>query len=97
MATKKTAKTTDKKAPSTDVDGDTDSLTIDYETALKELEQIVERMEDGDQTLEATVKDFERGVTLSRRCHASLKQAEQRIDKLVSVDAASETEDVDLT
>lgn len=92
MATKKTAK---KNNSSTDKDND--SLSMDYETALKELESIVERMEEGDQTLESTVKDFERGIALSRSCLTSLKKAEQRIDKLVSVDATSNTEDVELS
>ena len=55
----------------------------DFEKSLNELEKIVERMEHGDQSLEASLKDFERGMTLSRACRASLEDAEQRIEKLV--------------
>ena len=38
----------------------------DFEKSLNELEKIVERMEHGEQSLEASLKDFERGMTLSR-------------------------------
>ena len=55
----------------------------DFEKSLKELETIVERMEKGEQTLEASLKDFERGNTLAAACRASLEEAEQRIEKLV--------------
>ncbi len=54
-----------------------------FEAALAELERIVERMETGDQPLEASLKDFERGMELTRSCHDGLKTAEQRIEKLV--------------
>ena len=55
----------------------------DFEKSLKELETIVERMEKGEQTLEASLKDFERGNALAAACRASLEEAEQRIEKLV--------------
>ena len=54
----------------------------DFEKSLKELETIVERMEKGEQTLEASLKDFERGNALAAACRASLEEAEQRIEKL---------------
>jgi exodeoxyribonuclease VII small subunit len=56
----------------------------DFETALKELEQIVERMENGQLTLDESLKFFERGVELSRICQASLKQAEQKVEQLMT-------------
>jgi len=54
-----------------------------FEAALAELEKLVERMERGDQTLEESLKDFERGVELTRSCERSLKEAEQRVEKLI--------------
>ena len=54
-----------------------------FESHLNELEQLVERMEQGDQTLEQSLKDFERGVTLTRACEKTLRQAEQRVEQLV--------------
>jgi exodeoxyribonuclease VII small subunit len=54
-----------------------------FESHLNELEQLVERMEQGDQTLEQSLEDFERGVALTRACEKTLRQAEQRVEQLV--------------
>ena len=53
-----------------------------FEDALEELETIVERMEDGDPSLEESLKLFERGMALTRKCQAALDNAEQRIRTL---------------
>jgi exodeoxyribonuclease VII small subunit len=58
----------------------------DFEACLAELEQIVARMERGDQTLEESLKDFERGIELTRACQQGLKDAEQRVEKLTARD-----------
>lgn len=60
----------------------TDDLAA-FENQLKELEALVERMERGDQSLEQSLQDFERGFALFRACQDALKKAEQRVDKLV--------------
>ena len=57
--------------------------TPDFEKLLGELDKIVQRMEQGDQTLDQTMKDFERGMELSEQCQKSLDAAQQRVDKLV--------------
>ncbi len=63
---------------------DTKALeNIDFEQAYKELETIVERMERGDQSLESSLSDFERGVSLMKHCHNVLKDAEQKVEILV--------------
>jgi exodeoxyribonuclease VII small subunit len=54
----------------------------DFEAALSELEAIVKKLEDGDLTLEASLALYERGVELSRFCHARLADAEKRIEIL---------------
>ena len=64
----------------------------DFEKSLKELENIVKRMEKGEQTLEASLKDFERGNALAAACRASLEEAEQRIEKLVEKSGGFERE-----
>jgi len=56
---------------------------LDFENAYKELEGIVERMERGEQDLEKSLGDFERGVALMKHCHSVLKDAEQKVDVLV--------------
>jgi exodeoxyribonuclease VII small subunit len=54
----------------------------DFEGALAELEAIVRKLEQGDLTLEASLGLYERGVTLSRYCHARLEDVERRIEVL---------------
>ena len=53
-----------------------------FETALAELETIVKKLEEGDLALEQSLALYERGVQLSRFCHAQLEQAERRIEIL---------------
>lgn len=57
--------------------------TFSFEAALEELEQLVERMEQGDITLEESLKDFERGIELTRACQESLRSAEQKVQILL--------------
>lgn len=52
---------------------------INFEKALAELEQLVETMEKGELTLEESLKQFERGVTLTRSCQKALAEAEQKV------------------
>lgn len=56
---------------------------MDLEKALSELEQIVAQLESGDLPLEKSLKQFERGVRLSRECQAALKDAEQKVQVLM--------------
>jgi len=56
---------------------------LDFEHAYQELEGIVERMERGEQDLEESLADFERGVSLMKHCHLKLKDAEQKVELLV--------------
>ena len=64
---------------------------IDLEKALAELEEIVEQLESGDLPLEKSLKQFERGVRLSRESQSALKDAEQRVQILMD----SELKDLD--
>ena len=59
-----------------------DSTIKDFEAAIAELETIVKKLEEGDLPLETSLQLFERGVQLSRFCHAQLEQAERRIEIL---------------
>ena len=54
----------------------------DFEGAIGELESIVKKLEEGDLTLEQSLALYERGVQLSRYCHARLEEAERRIEIL---------------
>lgn len=53
--------------------------TPDFEAALAELESIVQRLEQGELSLEESLRQFERGVVLTRLCQKALRQAEQKI------------------
>jgi exodeoxyribonuclease VII small subunit len=66
---------------------------IDFEAALEELEGLVERMEEGEMSLEESLKSYERGIELSRVCQKSLDAAEQRIQILTEKDGTTEMED----
>ena len=52
------------------------------EQALKDLEQIVVNLEKGDLPLAEAIRQFERGVELTRRCQEVLKEAEQKVQVL---------------
>lgn len=58
----------------------------DFESSLKELEQLVEKIEDGELSLQASLEQFERGVSLSRHCHSMLEKARQTVTVLTDVD-----------
>jgi len=59
-----------------------DTSIKDFEAAIGELETIVKKLEDGDLALEQSLELYERGVQLSRFCHARLEEAERRIEIL---------------
>ncbi len=61
---------------------DTNPTIKDFEAAIAELEGIVRKLEEGDLPLEKSLELYERGVQLSRFCHARLEQAERRIEIL---------------
>lgn len=59
----------------------------DFEQSLQELEALVLKMENGDLSLEDSLKEFERGVQLTRQCQEALTAAEQRV-KLIAADGS---------
>lgn len=73
-----------------------------FEDAMRELEDIVKRLESGDLPLEESLKIFEKGVALSRYCFKKLEEAEKRVSILIKDEGgikrepfkAKETEDV---
>ena len=59
-----------------------DPTIKDFEAAIAELDGIVRKLEAGDLPLETSLALYERGVHLSRFCHARLEEAEHRIELL---------------
>ena len=55
----------------------------DFEHSLAELESIVDKLEQGELSLDESLQQFERGVQLTRVCQAALKQAEHKVELLL--------------
>lgn len=63
---------------------DTPSLDeLSFETALKELEGIVEKLESGDVPLEESIRIYERGAALKAHCLGKLKNAQLKVEQIV--------------
>ena len=63
-----------------------DEKAFPFEASLQRLESLVEQMEQGDLTLEESLKTFEEGIKLTRECQAALTAAEQRVKLLIEKD-----------
>lgn len=60
-----------------------------FEDALGELEQLVDKLERGEQSLEESLVQFERGMALSKFCQQSLNEAESKV-KILAGDESGE-------
>ncbi|NWG25505.1 MAG: exodeoxyribonuclease VII small subunit [Pseudorhodoplanes sp.] len=60
----------------------TDTGSMPFERAIEELESIISRLEAGKVPLEESVKIYERGEALKRRCEELLSQAEARVERI---------------
>jgi exodeoxyribonuclease VII small subunit len=67
----------------------------DLEKSLNQLEEIVQTLEAGEIPLEEALKQFEKGVKLSRDCQTALKAAEQRVQVLIDGELKDLDEDVE--
>ena len=69
--------------------------STNFEAAIAELEALVEEMEQGDISLEESLKKFERGIELTRTCQQALQEAEQKVQMLIEKQQGDEIVDVD--
>lgn len=69
--------------------------STNFEAAIAELETLVEEMEQGDISLEESLKKFERGIELTRTCQQALQEAEQKVQMLIEKQQGDEIVDVD--
>lgn len=53
--------------------------TVNFEKSLKELENIVRELESGDVNLDQSLKKFEQGIELYKKCRSTLENAEKKI------------------
>ena len=63
---------------------------FNFNKGLLELENIISKMESGELSLEDSLKNFEEGVKIHRKCHTALMDAEQRINILTEQDNYNE-------
>lgn len=74
-----------------------DIKQMSFETALGELERIVQQLESGEVELEQSIAIYERGAALRAHCEARLKDAELKVEKIVfGPDGKPQTEPADL-
>ena len=63
---------------------------MNFEEALKELQEIVQNVETQDNALDLIVQKYERGVELKKRCDFLLKEAKLKVEKIVSEEESEE-------
>jgi len=59
---------------------------INFEASIEELDTLVNKLEDGELSLEESLAAFERGIKLTRECQQHLSDAEQKVSMLVGQD-----------
>ena len=66
-----------------------------FEQSLEKLEQLVERMEQGDLSLEDSLSTFEQGIKLTRECSQALARAEQKVKLLIEENGTADFTSLD--
>lgn len=67
---------------------------LNFEENMKDLEKVVQELESGDLNLEDSIKKFEKGMELSKKCNKILEEAEKRITVLVKTENGIQEEDM---
>ena len=67
---------------------------FNFEEALEELERLVSAMEEGELSLENSMKAFENGIKLTRECQTALQKAEQKVQILLNESGETQAFDV---
>lgn len=60
--------------------------SLSFEQAMRNLEEIVGKLEEGDVPLEAAIAYFQEGMNLSKLCHDKLQQVEKQMEKILQED-----------
>ncbi|MEM9583934.1 MAG: exodeoxyribonuclease VII small subunit [Pseudomonadota bacterium] len=69
---------------------ETDVKDLSFEQAMAELESVVDRLERGDVPLDESIKLYERGAELKKRCETKLAEAEEKV-AAITVDGGQAT------
>ena len=70
--------------------------TLNFEKTLSDLESIVEDMEQGNLSLEESLKRFEKGIALTADCQQALQNAELKVSELVEKNSKLLEQDFDI-
>ncbi|PLS01697.1 exodeoxyribonuclease VII small subunit [Neobacillus cucumis] len=68
----------------------TNEKTLTFEEAMSKLEQIVEKLEEGDVPLEEAITFYKEGMELSKLCHDKLKTVEEQLTQIITEDGRKE-------
>ncbi|MDR4948524.1 exodeoxyribonuclease VII small subunit [Neobacillus cucumis] len=68
----------------------TNEKTLTFEEAMAKLEQIVEKLEEGDVPLEEAITFYKEGMELSKLCHDKLKTVEEQLTQIITEDGRTE-------
>jgi len=68
-----------------------DQQELSFEEAMESLEQIVEKLEEGDVPLEEAISIYKQGMNLSRLCHMKLKSVENQLTEILNEDGQLES------
>ncbi|WP_040208164.1 exodeoxyribonuclease VII small subunit [Neobacillus jeddahensis] len=69
----------------------TNEKTITFEEAMTKLEQIVDKLEEGDVPLEEAILFYKDGMELSKLCHDKLKNVEEQLTQIITEDGRTES------
>jgi exodeoxyribonuclease VII small subunit len=75
-----------KKRDETTGSGSVSDSPVDFESAIAEVEKVVQQLESGELGLSESLAQYERGIEKIKHCHQVLERAEQRIAVLTGVD-----------
>lgn len=68
---------------------------LTFEDAMNKLEQIVEKLEEGDVPLEEAIAIYKEGMELSKLCHDKLKNVEEQLTQIITEDGRTESFTID--
>jgi exodeoxyribonuclease VII small subunit len=68
---------------------------LSFEEAMSKLEQIVDRLEEGDVPLEEAIAFYKDGMELSKLCHDKLKSVEEQLTQIITEDGRTESFSID--
>ncbi|NHM32188.1 exodeoxyribonuclease VII small subunit [Neobacillus terrae] len=73
----------------------TEEKKLSFEEAMSKLEQIVDRLEEGDVPLEEAIAFYKDGMELSKLCHDKLKSVEEQLTQIITEDGRTESFSID--